>query len=104
MQQFKFTPLYKLWIRLNSCGIKNLWCSNFRQKLEMNGVKVDHITLLMGYEDSFSKSSVGKFQTMPRMLQTMRVPPSSLNNRIPILTNFASRGCVAFLFFPSVRQ
>ena len=47
------------------------FCSNYRQKLEMNGTEDDHITLLMGYEDSFSESSVGKFQTMPRMLQTM---------------------------------
>jgi putative ATP-dependent endonuclease of the OLD family len=35
--------------------------------------------------------------------QAKRVPPSSLKNCIPIRTNFASRGSVAFLFFPAVR-
>ena len=40
------------------------------RKLEMNGTKVDHITLQMGYQDPFSESSVGKFQTMSHMLQT----------------------------------
>jgi hypothetical protein len=40
-------------------------------KLEMNGSEDDHTTRLMGYEGSFLESSVGKFQTMPRMLQTL---------------------------------
>jgi hypothetical protein len=46
-------------------------CSNYRKKLEMNGTEDDRITRLMGYEGSFLESSVGKFQTMPRMLQTI---------------------------------
>jgi hypothetical protein len=41
------------------------------RKLETNAAEDDHITPLMGYEDSFLESSLGKFQTMPRMLQTL---------------------------------
>jgi hypothetical protein len=46
-------------------------CSNYKQKLETNGSKVDRFTQQMSYQDSFLESSIEKFATLPHMLQTI---------------------------------